>query len=101
MHAMKLINPSLTARHVALVVIIATKSNRGLKQFTPVFGIRYRRSANEDDSSSAVSALYSFCMAAISLDWTWSSNSWISSWSSSSEILSSSTTKLIWSFLIP
>ena len=37
----------------------------------------------------------------ISVDWTWSSNSSISLWSSSVETFSSSTTRLIWSFLIP
>lgn len=47
------------------------------------------------------SQIYSFCMAAISVDWTWSSNSSIWPWSSSVETFSSSTTRLIWSFLIP
>ena len=46
-------------------------------------------------------ASYNFCIAAISVDWTWSSSSSMLVCKSSKETLSSSTTQLICNFLIP
>ena len=60
-------------------------------QFLHSYRVVRRRNRNRRKSGSP----------ATSVDWTWSSISWISSCSSSREILSSSMTKVIWSILIP